>query len=274
MRHSGWNDKVAIITGGTSGIGRALAEELARRGSVVVLTGRNRDRGGAVAEAIQQAGGRATFARADVTDAKAVQEAVDDVVQGHGRLDYMFNNAGVGIMGEVRDMTLEDWDRIIDVNLRGVVHGVAAAYPVMVRQGSGHIVNTASLGGLVPLPMSAAYATTKYAVVGLSTSLREEAALLGVNVSVACPAVVQTHMFDAATWLKVDRARIMAAMPDKGISPEACARSIMRGVEKNHAIILDSRFAKGLRFVDRFLPVVSARILGVMTKRLAAARTE
>jgi short-subunit dehydrogenase len=110
----------------------------------------------------------------------------------------MLNNAGIALGGEVRDMDLEHWRRILDVNLWGVIHGTTAAYQVMVKQGFGHIVNTASLGGLIPEPMATAYATTKHAVVGLSTSLRAEAAELRVKVSVVCPGFVQTRTFIVA----------------------------------------------------------------------------
>ena len=171
-----FTDKTAIITGGASGIGRAVGDELARLGAHVVLA----DRDGALAEAaavsITQAGGRATAATVDVTDAAAVHQLVHDTATAYGRLDYLFNNAGVALAGEVFDMTLADWNRLIDVNLRGVVHGIAAAYPLMLQQRSGHIVNTASAAGLGPTPGFTAYAATKHAIVGLSTSLRGEAA--------------------------------------------------------------------------------------------------
>src|SRR5207248_6593438 len=114
----------------------------------------------------------------------------------HGRLDLMVNNAGIGIGGETRELLLAHWDRIIDVNLRGVVHGVHAAYPVMIEQGSGHIVNTASLAGLLPSPGATPYAMTKHAVVGLSLSLRGEAAAYGVRVTAVCPGVVETPILD------------------------------------------------------------------------------
>jgi NAD(P)-dependent dehydrogenase (short-subunit alcohol dehydrogenase family) len=124
-----------------------------------------------------------------------VQELVDETVRDYGRLDYMFNNAGIGMGGEVRDMDLEHWRRVLEVNLWGVTCGTSAAYEEMVRQGFGHIVNTASLAGLIPLPMVAAYCATKHAVVGLSASLRAEAAALGIKVSVVCPGFVETGIF-------------------------------------------------------------------------------
>ena len=155
-----FDGQVAVVTGAASGIGRALSTALARRGATVVLA--DIDEAGAKAAADElaadpragAAGAASSAAALDVTDAGAFGELVDRTVTDHGRIDLLFNNAGVGMAGDVSDMSLVHWDRVIDVNLRGVVHGVAAAYPVMIGQGRGHIVNTASLAGLIPGPCS------------------------------------------------------------------------------------------------------------------------
>jgi NAD(P)-dependent dehydrogenase (short-subunit alcohol dehydrogenase family) len=181
----------AIVTGGASGIGRALSEALARRGAPVVVADRNADGAAEVARAIVAAGGSARSEALDVTDAAAVERLVDETAREHGRVDLMFNNAGIAIIGEETDVSLDDWRKVVDVNLWGVVHGIRAAYPRMVRQGSGHIVNTASLAGLSPAPFEISYTATKYAVVGLSRALRAEAAAHGVKVSVVCPGFIQ-----------------------------------------------------------------------------------
>jgi NAD(P)-dependent dehydrogenase (short-subunit alcohol dehydrogenase family) len=198
-QHSGlrtFDGAVAIITGGASGIGRALGEALARRGADVVLADRQADLAQTVAGAIRANGGRATAAELDVTDFPATERLVRQTVDRHGRLDYVFNNAGIGISGEVRYYDIKDWESVFDVNIRGVVHGVQAAYPVMLRQGFGHIVNTASLAGLVSFPTIVSYCAAKHAVVGLSTALRVEAAEAGVRVSVLCPGAVKTPILD------------------------------------------------------------------------------
>ena len=130
-------------------------------------------------------------------DAVAVQALVDEVAVRHGRLDFMFNNAGIVIGGRTDEMSREHWDRVIDVNLKGVVNGVVAAYPLMVSQGHGHIVNTASTAGLAPAVLVAAYSASKHAVVGLTGALRPEAARFGVRVSVMCPGAVDTPILDA-----------------------------------------------------------------------------
>ncbi len=168
--------KVAIVTGAASGIGEALSGALARRGATVVLA--DIDEAGAKGSADALAvgpPGRVSAVALDVTDAEAVASLVERTAQDHGHLDFLFNNAGIGIAGPVSELTLAHWNRAIDVNLRGVVHGVVAAYPVMIRQGHGHIVNTASLAGLLPSPMLTPYGMTKHGVVGLSESLRMEA---------------------------------------------------------------------------------------------------
>lgn len=183
---------VAIITGGASGIGKALGEALAVRGCVVVLADIDGADAEHVAHQICANGGRALARQLDVVDAGAVQALVDETLREQGRLDYLFNNAGIGVAGEVADYTIDSWNRIIAVNIGGVVNGVQAAYPAMIRQGFGHIINTASMAGLTTNAGLTSYATTKFAVVGLSKALRVEAQVRGVRVSVLCPGVIRT----------------------------------------------------------------------------------
>jgi NAD(P)-dependent dehydrogenase (short-subunit alcohol dehydrogenase family) len=196
------NGAVALVTGGGSGIGRALSIELAKRGAFVHVTDVNGDSAEKTASDI---GASAKHAALDVRDAAAVQKVCDGV----GRIDYMFNNAGIGVGGEVQDLSLAHWDRIIDINIRGVIHGVHAVYPGMVARGSGHIINTASVAGLAPAPLLVPYATTKHAVVGLSISLRAEAAAYGVKVSALCPSAIETPILDSKGPADLPRPRWM-----------------------------------------------------------------
>ena len=201
-----FKDKVTIITGAGSGIGCALAQLIAHSGGIVVVTNRTGESALSVAENIRRSGGKAEAATLDVVDAGAVQHVVDETVRKHGRLDYMFNNAGIGLVAEAKDHTLEDWNTTLDINLRGVIHGVHAAYPIMRHQGFGHIVNTASLDGLVPMVNETAYVASKFAVVGLTMSMRAEAATFGVKTSVICPGFVDTPMlFEKAINKYVDK---------------------------------------------------------------------
>ncbi len=252
----------AIITGGASGIGRALGEELAKRGSEVVLADLQIELAEEVASGIRVAGGKAAALKVDVTDFAAVESLFRETVERTGRLDYVFNNAGITIAGPISLHTIDDWNRIIDVNLRGVVNGVQAAYPIMLNQGFGHIVNTASIGGLVPNVLSPSYMTTKYAVVGLSRVLRAEAAAAGIRVSVLCPGFVRTPMLEGGIYVKT----LMDLSPEqqrglrdtveklKPMSPDTFARKALDAIEKNKAIIVLPSWFKLLWWIDRLSP--------------------
>jgi NAD(P)-dependent dehydrogenase (short-subunit alcohol dehydrogenase family) len=251
---------VAIVTGGASGIGRALGEALARRGALVVLADVQVDLAEEVAARIREDGSRATAEGMDVTDFAAWSRLVQNSFQSAGRLDYLFNIAGIGIVGEARYYELEDWYRILDVNLRGVVHGVQAAYPIMLRQGFGHIVNMASGAGLWPSPFVVGYCATKHAVVGLSTALRIEAATAGVRVSVLCPGSVRTP---ALTCESRD-GKVLPPIPpevyrslverQRPMSPERFAEQALRAVAKNRAIIVIPSWWKVVWWLNRLSP--------------------
>ncbi|MBI2894216.1 MAG: SDR family NAD(P)-dependent oxidoreductase [Deltaproteobacteria bacterium] len=255
-----YRDRIAIVTGGASGIGRALGERLAVLGATVTLADVDEPRAAEVARSIVEGGGRARAAALDVRDAAAVRALVEATAAEHGRLDYMFNNAGIGIAGDVLGMSLADWDRIVDVNLKGVIHGVVGAYELMARQRSGHIVNTASVAGLIPSPGLTAYAATKHAVVGLSTSLRAEAARHGVKVTAVCPGLIETPMKQSIKLLDVDRDKLMSQVPFAFYPAERCARDILRGVAKNRPVVVVTGHARFLALVQRLFPSLVHRI--------------
>ena len=266
---------VAIVTGGASGIGRALSEGLASRGAHVVLADLQADLATSIASAIGAAGGSATAAPLDVVDFAAVRRLIDDTVARHGRLDYLFNNAGIGVAGDTLNYQLEDWDRVFDVNIRGVTNGIQAAYPLMARQAFGHIVNTASMAGLVASPMTVSYSAAKHAIVGLSLALRVEAAQVGVRVSVLCPGVVRTPIL-------VNGGKYGRVLPP--ISPEKqrehferlrpmdagrFAHKVLRAVARNRAIIIQPAWWRVFWWLQRFSPWLAERLLA---KALAHAR--
>jgi NAD(P)-dependent dehydrogenase (short-subunit alcohol dehydrogenase family) len=254
-----FRDKVAIVTGGASGIGRALCGELAHRGARVVVADLNATGATEVAVEIVRSGGTAEAQPLDVTSAEAVEALVADVSETHGRIDYLFNNAGIVVIGEERDVMLADWERVLAVNLYGVIHGVRAAYPRMLQQGFGHIVNTASLAGLTPAPTEISYTASKYAVVGLSCALRIEAADLGVRVSVVCPGLIDTAIpHHAVLRGGLDRQMVLdLAARSRPLSPDKCATVILRGVERNKAIIVVTPLAKVIELLTRISPTAA-----------------
>lgn len=265
-----FEDSVAIVTGAASGIGRALGEELARRGALVIMADIQTELLEEVVGSITQSGHKAETAALDVTDFQAVKALVENTAARHRTLDYIFNNAGIAVGGEVRDVSIDDWRRVLDVNLLGVVHGVAVAYPLMVEQGHGHIINTASIAGLIPFPVEVPYVASKYAVVGLSNALRVEGADLGVNVSVVCPGFIQTPIFYTSKLIKIDREKMLKSLPKRFVmTPEECASAILRGVERNKAFIVVTRAAKFFWWLHRIHP---GWILWMMGRKIKEAR--
>jgi NAD(P)-dependent dehydrogenase (short-subunit alcohol dehydrogenase family) len=263
--------RIAIVTGGGSGIGAALCRALAAAGDTVVVA----DIDGASAQRVaDELGTPATAAKLDVRDAAAVQALVDDTVATHGRLDLMVNNAGIGVGGDVLELTVAHWDRIIDVNLRGVVHGVQAAYPVMARQRSGHIVNIGSVAGLTPPPFMGPYVATKHAVVGLSLSLRGEAKAHNVGVTVVCPGWTDTPILDSTGPDDLPKpasvgsgARESAQRMGALYRPEALAQDILRGVARNKAMVVVPRQARLLWRAMRITPVGFTALAGAVARR-------
>ncbi len=262
-----FTDRIAIVTGAASGVGRALALELARRGAKVTLADINTGMLDETLKSITETGHKATTAICDVTDFAAVKALVEETVAENGRLDYIFNNAGTCIMGEAQNHSYDDWRRVIDLNLYGVVHGIAAAYPIMVRQGFGHIVNTSSFAGLMPVAGQVPYVTSKYGVVGLSNALRIEGSLHGVKVSVVCQGMIKTPLYETTKTLKLDRDRIIDMLPP-AMPPEKCARLIMGGVENNKAIILISPTTRFFWILQRLSPELVRRIFKIMIQRI------
>ncbi|MFC7496492.1 MULTISPECIES: SDR family NAD(P)-dependent oxidoreductase [unclassified Nocardioides] len=236
----------AIVTGAGSGIGAALSRALAAAGATVVCADLD---GLAAAEVAGPIGARAVAL--DVTAAAAVRALVEEVEP-----DLLFNNAGITFGGETEDLTLDQWDAIIDVNIRGVVHGVAAAYPLMVKRGSGQIVNTASMGGLMAAGLITSYVMTKHAVVGLSLALRSEAASKGVGVTVVCPAAVDTPILDKGHLGKFHGRDYY--LKGQGVrhplAPDVFAAQVLEAVAADRAMLVTPRQARIAWRLGRFFP--------------------
>jgi NAD(P)-dependent dehydrogenase (short-subunit alcohol dehydrogenase family) len=256
-----FRDKVALITGGASGIGAELARQLSRTGAAVVLADIDLDAAQKLAAELNRNGARVLACRTDVTRFADLESVVQTAVGEYGRLDLIFNNAGVGLAGELRDVELADWQPILNVNLWGVIHGVHAALPVMLTQRHGQIVNIASAAGLVPRPGMVPYAAAKHAVVGLSTSLRYEVEDLGIRVNVVCPFHVATSIFKNTTFRNIDGEAMVSAIPLRQLPVERCVEEILVGVYKNWAVITMPRFARFEWRLYRYFPRLAALLL-------------
>ena len=190
-----YKDKICIVTGGNSGIGYALCEELLKREAIVYMAGRNPQRVADAAKQLSAYGNKIQTLIVDVTVQEQVKNAIENTAAETGRLDFLFNNAGIGGTMQFEKATMDDWKTIIDVNLWSVIYGVDAAVPIMLEQGSGHVINTSSISGIVPIPFQALYSVTKFGVTGLTECLKYEYAEKGLHFSTVCPANIATPIF-------------------------------------------------------------------------------
>lgn len=234
------NEKgVAIVTGGGSGIGEALCQELGARGLTVIIADINEEAARQAAEKLKASGAQADSFQVDVGNPKQMQDMVDAVVKQYKRVDYLFNNAGIALIAQFDEMTTEWWQRMVNVNLWGVINGTSAVYPVMRKQGFGHIINVASGAGIIPAPFMTAYAATKHAVVGMSVALSVEARGSGVNVSIVCPGFVRTPLTKGFPMINFDQEKLQAMISSrKAMEPDVAAKLIMRGIDSKKLFVL------------------------------------
>ena len=221
-------NKIILITGASSGIGEATARELAAAGATVVLGARRIDRLEKLVDEIEAAGGKARARSLDVTSREDVQAVVDAARAAYGRIDVIINNAGVMPLSPMASLKVDEWDRMVDVNIKGVLHGIAAVLPAMNEQGAGQIINIASTGGHTVSPTAAVYCATKYAVRAISEGLRQENDKL--RVTIICPGVTESELADS---ISDDKGREeMKEYRKVAISPEAVARAIRFAIEQ------------------------------------------
>jgi short-subunit dehydrogenase len=250
-----FQDKIAVVTGGAAGIGRALSEELAGYGATVIIADINAENAEQTANEIKQAGGRAIGKQLDVINAEEIEQLLEEIVNEHGRIDYMINNAGIGLMGEVRDMELEQYRRLVDVNIMGIFYGCRAAYSIMIKQGFGHIVNVGSIAGLIIFPIQSVYSATKFAIHSFTMGLRAEAAALGINVSVICPMNIKSAMLDGSmTVVGMRDKNWFANLPVKWMDANEAARKMLKGVAKNKGVIIVPGKARMFWWIFRLFP--------------------
>jgi NADP-dependent 3-hydroxy acid dehydrogenase YdfG len=220
--------KTVLVTGASSGIGEATARLLGAAGARLVLGARRGDRLEALADAIRAEGGTAEFRLLDVTDMADMSRFAGFAQERFGRIDVLVNNAGVMPLSPMAALKLDEWNRMIDVNIRGVLHGIAAVLPVMNAQGSGQIINVSSIGGLAVSPTAAVYCATKYAVRAISDGLRQE----NDRIRVTCvyPGVVESEL--ASTITDPAAAELMTTWRRIALKPEAIARAILHVIEQ------------------------------------------
>lgn len=222
-------EKVILITGASSGIGEGCARLLAERGARVVLGARRVERLEQLVAEIREAGGQAIARPLDVTDAADVQAFADAAMAEYGRIDVLLNNAGVMPLSMLEALKLDEWNRMIDVNIRGVLHGIAAALPVMQARRSGQIINVASIGAYRVSPTAAVYCATKYAVRAISEGLRQEVGG-DIRVTLVSPGVVESELAES---ISDEGARdAMREFRKVAISPSAIARAVAYAIEQ------------------------------------------
>ena len=258
------SEKVAVITGASSGIGRATAVALAREGVRVILGARRTDRLQEAVETIQGAGGTARALRTDVTHPEEVKRLVGEAVGAFSRLDLLVNNAGLGYFGCLESMPAEEIRHLFEVNLMGTIYGIQAAVPVMRSQRSGHIINISSVLGKRATPGSAVYSATKFAQVALSESLRLELADAGIHVSIICPVSTTTEFFTTAA------ARSPMKQDPAGpiYSAEQVAEVIVRCARRPRAEVMVYPPARLMVVLNAVWPGLMDRVLAAYWKKV------
>lgn len=231
---SAFDGKVALVTGAGSGIGLAITEGLAAAGARVHAVDWEED---ALARC-KTCAGDVRGHLLDVSDAAAYQKLVDGIMEDEPGIDFLFNNAGVTLLGEAHKVAFERWKWLLDINVMGVAHGIASVYPRMAERGSGHIINTASIAGGTGYATAAAYTASKACVLEITRSLRVEARGLGVRVSVACPGYVRTRIFRQERTVGADLDSVIGDLPTAMMEPDEAGRRILEAVARGRETIV------------------------------------
>ena len=237
-------DAIVIITGGASGLGKHIGLELAKRGANVILLDRQIEEAKRVCTQIDQAGGRGWAYEIDVREPLAIRDIFRKIYEEHGRIDYVFNNAGIMYAGELTKMTPSQWQNIVDINVNGVVYGCHEAAVIMKEQGFGHIVNTASMAGLIVTPFIAAYGMTKYAVVGLSLAMNAELKAYNICVTAMCPGFINTPILQGGRYgafvSKPNEAELKKLWENKlaVFDVESFAKAAVKQIPKRKGIVI------------------------------------
>ena len=261
----GFRDQKILITGAGSGIGRETALAFARAGAHVIAVDIGESGVAETARLISAAGGKAETQVCDVSSEGAMRALADQVHAAHGALDVLVNNAGIGASGRFLDTSVETWDRVLAVNVRGVLLGCRFFLPAMVARGRGHVVNTASMAGYFPAPDLPIYTASKYAVLGFSEALRIDMKSKGIGVSAICPGVINTNIV-ATTVAEGESAKWQAGAVDfykkRNYGPEKVARAIVKAVQHNRAVVPVSPEAWIGYSLKRFFPGLTLLMAG------------
>ena len=248
-----FTNKSVLITGAATGIGRALSHELANRGAVVYVTALNEKEAQIVVDEITSSNGKAIAAELDVGNFKDIEKMIDLVVSEQGQLDIMINNAGVAYVGESYDMQVETIEKLAHINFTAVNVGAVLAYTQMKKQGFGHILNTASMGGFLPTPGMAIYAATKHGVVGLTTSLASEGKDFNIVVKASCPGFIKSELMNKSSDVSNNMSDYLDLLPEP-IDASIAAKTIIDGLGKKPVLIFTPSYAKVSYFLNRFIP--------------------
>ncbi len=249
--------RTVILTGAASGIGRALALLLSRCGATVHALDLNAS---GLATLADEAAGPGTIRTGllDVCDPIAYERIVREIQAASPSIDYLFNNAGVTLLGEAQNIPFEKWKWLLDINLMGVVNGTHLVYPIMIAQGSGHIINTASIAGATGYATAAAYTASKAAILEFTRSLRAEAKGYGVKVSAACPGYVDSGIFHQDRIVGADREAMIRDLPVRMMTPDQAAAGFLKGVAQGKDSIIFPFTAKFLWYLSCWVPSMIA----------------
>lgn len=238
-----YNKKLALVTGGASGIGKSLSEQLASRGATVIITDIDGKGAEEVAGAIRAKGGNAFSYQMNVTDTAAVSSAADTILNKHGMIDLLFNNAGIATVGDFLSIPAEEWDAIFKINVMGIVNCSNAFVPSMIRKSAGgHVINTVSAAGYFPNSYMAAYVATKYAALGISGCQRLEWEKYGIRVTAVCPGIIHTNIiknmrvFGVAARAGI-KENIEKGYIKRGYSPDKVAMVVLNNLSRSPFIL-------------------------------------
>jgi len=249
-------NKIVLVTGAATGIGGATAIAFAREGCDLILCTRKNAEGlKATAEKIKGMGRKVITVMADVSKREDVEKLCRTALKEMGKVDILVNNAGVAMIAEIKDTSLEDYERVLGVNLWGPIYAIHYLLPHMIERKSGHIVNVSSAAGLLGAPASGAYAASKFGLVGLTEVLRTEVERFGIGVTAVCPSVIRTNIFDA-TAVKGFKKEVAQPPAIFRKTPAAAAMQIVKAVKRNQALLVITANARIFYYTKRISPVI------------------